>query len=59
LLAAASHEDELRRLGIEPTAPGQRPALALSGTGERALTKADYKALAVDNLPILRQLLEG
>lgn len=57
LLAAASHEDELRRLGISaPTNNENRPA-GINSTGERPLTRAEYRALAVDNLPILRQLL--
>jgi hypothetical protein len=59
LLAAASHEDELRRLGIEPPPADKNQPSALNSTGKQALTKADYRRLAVDNLPILRQLLDA
>jgi hypothetical protein len=59
LLAAASHEDELRRLGISAPVSASTDRSQINRTGEQALTREQYRALAVDNLPILRQLLES
>ena len=57
LLAAASHEDELRRLGIESGTTQASAINPLIEACERTLTKAEHRALALQNLPILRQLL--
>lgn len=57
LLAAASHEDELRRLSITSQQNNPTASAEKNGTSERPLTKAEHRALALDHLPILRQML--
>lgn len=57
LLAAASHEDQLRRLDIEPGTDQYCADKVLIRPSERTLTRDDYRSIALQNLPILRQIL--
>lgn len=57
IIAAASVERDLHSLGLQPP-QNQRGNAAPPPTGKNGtLSRDDYKALAVDNLPALRKLL--
>ena len=57
LLAAASHEDQLHRLGIEAATDPHCNINLLIEPSERTLTRDEYRSIALQNLPILQQIL--
>lgn len=59
LLAAAGLEVELKSIGLGEPEKTQSACGALSDTGQTTLTREQYREIALRNLPILRQMLEG